>query len=461
MVIPASILLVHLYVIRAVVISVTALVLEVELIAVVSSPFLFWLTTLISFAAHCIANIAFYTFVPQNHMRIMKASSEIVMFFFVIGIVLITYMIYNASFYRLDSLATGINIQQIILPLTLLLVFYLSLLMMIKIVSLHYYKERASMLEETINKEKVLKSALFNMTKVFVEFNCTTNTLLRLVINERDSDTSAYKSFSSFVDVVSKKYTHPQDIDKTQSLSPQNIIFEFNKGVTEIVYEYRAFHLPTEKVPNQSNRSSDYVWHKLLMQSKKSAETGDILGFCLIYEIHDEKEVQLALQTKAETDPLTGGFNKDAAQKYIHNHLHNNPKGTFFVIDLDHFKEINDTFGHSFGDTVLQTVYTKIRNHFRPSDILARIGGDEFIAFTPTKLNSNSLKSKAQKICEAIKHTYTSDNGKNITISASIGISHAPEDGLDYSYLFNSADKAMYSSKEQGKDTFTIYLPKT
>ncbi len=451
-VVPASILLVHLFVIRAVVVSVVALVNNAEIMYVISDPFLFWLTSLLTFSLHGIANVAFYTFTPEKNLRIMKNSTEIVMFFFAIGVLLISYMIYNAGFYKLDNQTTGINIQQIVLPLTLLSIFYLSLLMLIRIVNLHFYQEKATKLEDTITREKGIKSALFNMTKIFVEFNCSTDELKRLVIYEKDSDTSNFTSYSDFLFRTSSKFMHPDDVHKSVQAQASNIIELANKGIFEVTYEYRS---PVKR----GDRSSDknYLWHKFLLQSKIDKETGEVMAFFLIYEIHDQKEIALALKDKAEKDTLTGGLNRDAAKSYIGEHLETKPEGTFFVIDLDNFKPINDNFGHSYGDAVLCSIYDEIRCHFRSHDIIARIGGDEFIVFTPDRLSVESLKTKANDINLSIHKSFTTESKKTITLSASIGISHAPEDGRTFQKLFDAADKAMYNAKNSGKNAFSIY----
>ncbi len=451
--ITTTILLLHLFVFRAITISCYALSYDITIAQTISDPMLFWVTTLISFVSHNVAIILFIKLIPAKHLKTMIKEPNVVCFFFIIGALLMAYMIFNASFYSISNTAIGIRVQQIILPLVLLSVFYISLLMMLRIVSLQGFKEKATELEDTIIRESGIKSALFNMTKVFAEFNCTKDELRRLVIYEKDADITKYSSYSDFLHRTSKRYMHSEDLYKSKSAEASNIIELFNKGITEVSYEYRT------PVTTEGNNNQEYLWHKLMLQSKLDEQSNDIIAFFLIYTIHDEKEVKIALQNKAESDPLTGGYNKEAAQTYINQHLEEKKEGTFFVIDLDNFKPINDNFGHSYGDDVLCSVYNEIRSHFRNNDIIARVGGDEFIAFTPDILSLDSLKAKARQICSSIKKEFTTDIGIKFALSASIGISHAPDDGTEYKDLFDNADKAMYVTKKSGKNSYTIFTP--
>ncbi len=444
-------LILHLFVFRAVIVSIFAIANNATIIEIVGSPYYFWLTGILSFIAHNIAIILFNKFVPAKYLKIIEKNSELLYFIAIICIIIVSYMVYNASIYDLSSTATGINIQQIVLPTTFLFLFYISLFILFNIINLHAYKIKATELEDTISKEKHLKEALLNKTKVYAEFNCTKDKLVRLVINEKDFDVKQYESYSSFLEVTSTKYIHEKDQEIKSLISAHKIIESYNNGFFQFEHEYRALRTPIIE-----SADNPYIWHKLLVKSRLDTSTNEVHAICLIQEIHNEKEEKLALKNKAERDPLTGGYNKEAARTYIKKHLKEKSQGTFFMIDLDNFKQANDNFGHAFGDEVLCTIYNDIKSHFRAYDIVARVGGDEFIAFTPDILQHEILKKKAQDICTAVTHTYQTNDNISITVSASIGIAHAPENGLDYDSLFARADKAMYITKKNGKSSFTI-----
>ncbi len=439
-------LILHLFVFRAIIISIFALTSSLNILTIVTDAYFFWLTGLLSFVVHNIAIILFNKFVSAKYLQIIEKNTELLTYMSLLCVLFVSYLIYNANIYSLDSMIKGIEVQQIILPTLILILFYVALLMLFYIINLHDYKKKATELEDTISKEFLLKSALFSLSKVFVEFNCTKDEVNRLVIYGIDADTSDYTSYTDFHTKTSKLFMHPDDINIGLKILPQNIIELHSQGISKIVYEYRTPH-----------SDLDYRWHKLLMQSKIDEDTNDVTAFFVISEIHAEKESHLALKDKSERDPLTGGLNKEASMMYVDNHLQIHTHGTFFMIDLDNFKAINDNFGHAYGDDVLCNVYKTIKQHFRSHDFIARIGGDEFVAFTTDTLDQKVLIEKAQSLCDDIKHTYSNNTGIDITVSASIGITQAPNDGITYSELFEKADQAMYKSKNKGKNMFTFY----
>ena len=128
-----------------------------------------------------------------------------------------------------------------------------------------------------------------------------------------------------------------------------------------------------------------------------------------------------------------------------------------FIIDLDHFKEANDTFGHQYGDRILVEFAVTIRHLFRIQDCVGRFGGDEFIVMIAGPLTNEIICKKAVQIQDAAKGTEV--EGKIVGISASIGIAIAPLHGKDYETLFKQADKALYCVKENGRDGYCIDPP--
>jgi len=125
-------------------------------------------------------------------------------------------------------------------------------------------------------------------------------------------------------------------------------------------------------------------------------------------------------------------------------------------IDLDGFKEVNDSYGHDIGDKLLQTIANRFTNIIRGSDSVSRIGGDEFIIMLKKPENKNDIQNIAEKILtESYKPVY---NGKiTIQVSSSIGISVYPEHGQDKETLIKNADNAMYLAKQKGKNNIQIY----
>jgi diguanylate cyclase (GGDEF)-like protein len=128
-------------------------------------------------------------------------------------------------------------------------------------------------------------------------------------------------------------------------------------------------------------------------------------------------------------------------------------------LDLDRFKQINDTLGHDAGDQLLREVATRIKACVRASDTVARLGGDEFVVLLPAMGDGKYAATVAQKILAVIARPFTLI-GHEFRITTSIGISTFPQDGLDEQTLTKNADIAMYQAKEEGKNNFQFYSEK-
>lgn len=161
------------------------------------------------------------------------------------------------------------------------------------------------------------------------------------------------------------------------------------------------------------------------------------------------------LLQKANIDQLTGLYNKSAAEQSISEILSSdtNANHALFCIDLDNFKNINDTFGHLYGDKVLKELSSGIKELFRKSDILGRFGGDEFVIFVPNIPNIEFIEAKAAELNKCFHRTYR-DGDTELTVSASIGIALSPKNGDTYKTLYKNADEAAYKVKTSGKNAY-------
>ncbi|WP_148294123.1 GGDEF domain-containing protein [Azospirillum sp. B506] len=168
----------------------------------------------------------------------------------------------------------------------------------------------------------------------------------------------------------------------------------------------------------------------------------------LIYSVAtDRAERKLALM--AELDSLTGIGNRRWLDKMLPSRL--SPGDTVFCIDLDHFKRINDRFGHATGDTVLVAVAATLRNLKRSDDVLARMGGEEFLLFLP-ELRSSDPQPIAERIRDAIQAIPFQHQGAALTVTASIGIAQVVQPGEAWPDLVHAADMALYEAKRGGRN---------
>jgi diguanylate cyclase (GGDEF)-like protein/PAS domain S-box-containing protein len=179
-------------------------------------------------------------------------------------------------------------------------------------------------------------------------------------------------------------------------------------------------------------------------------------------EITALKQTEARLHFLANHDPLTGlpnrlMFNERLQQALANAQRTGDQVGVLFV-DLDRFKNVNDTLGHTIGDRLLQQVAGRIGACVRGTDTVARLGGDEFALILTNVQHDEDAQIVAQKILDALRPAFEVD-GHEIYITASIGIACCPPSGEVAEMLLQRADVAMYSAKSLGKDTFQLYMP--
>lgn len=206
------------------------------------------------------------------------------------------------------------------------------------------------------------------------------------------------------------------------------------------------------------DKNGSYIWCKIRVsvQLDQQGESDKAIG--VVINIDQEKRKSLMLLQKANQDALTGISNKASTKELIISELLENSKetGALLIIDIDDFKCVNDTRGHLFGDSVLSDIATILKANCRSSDILGRIGGDEFMLFLKDVTLLDVVKTKAQKIIAGIRDLKSLE-GLPKQVSSSIGISLYPEHGSDYNTLYKYADFALYQAKMEGKNRYSIY----
>lgn len=180
----------------------------------------------------------------------------------------------------------------------------------------------------------------------------------------------------------------------------------------------------------------------------------------IINDITKSKELENILQYKAVHDSLTGLPNKtyieDAIRYRIRKAGSTNESFGLLFVDIDRFKNINDTLGHRVGDKLLCLFSSRMQNNLQKQDVMARIGGDEFIFLINDVASLDSLNSIANRLLEACRRKFSyTDHEFNIT--ASVGIVHYPECGTDAETLIRNADIAMYQAKQNGRNRSCFY----
>ena len=187
--------------------------------------------------------------------------------------------------------------------------------------------------------------------------------------------------------------------------------------------------------------------------------SGNLYG-AIIRDISEQKKFEKHLQHSATHDSLTDLPNrtllKDRLTHSLSKSERNKEKLAVIYIDLDNFKEVNDTYGHATGDSLLKQFTKRIQEHTRKCDTVARISGDEFVMVLEAISNPEHSRTVAEKVIRMNEEPFQIDD-KMIESTLSIGISIYPEDGIDPEILLQRADVAMYQAKQLGKNNYQFF----
>ena len=192
--------------------------------------------------------------------------------------------------------------------------------------------------------------------------------------------------------------------------------------------------------------------------SPLAGNSGDVIGSLLtLHDVSEQKNYENRLRELAISDPLTGCYNRRYFYEMAHTYFDQMRRSarplSILMLDLDHFKTVNDTYGHVQGDRVLQKVAAVCKIRLRVSDIFARYGGEEFILAMP-ETDAREAMAVAERLRVAIEQLVIEPD--QISVTASIGIAESTlEPGLSFDDLLKRADEAMYHSKRTGRNRVT------
>jgi len=166
------------------------------------------------------------------------------------------------------------------------------------------------------------------------------------------------------------------------------------------------------------------------------------------------------LRSQSVRDPLTGLFNRRYMEETLEREIRRAERGarplSVMMLDLDHFKQFNDTFGHSAGDSLLRELGTMLRANLRAGDIACRFGGEEFVLILP-EAALNCARSRAEQLRETAKHLHVSHLGESLgPVTISLGVAAFPEHGASGEDLIENADAALYRAKSEGRDRVVV-----
>ena len=202
------------------------------------------------------------------------------------------------------------------------------------------------------------------------------------------------------------------------------------------------------------NIGGEHRWFRIIARAIWSADeqpryTGTIGK---AFDIHESRTKLDNLEQMASHDALTSLLNHASAKRRIRERLQARSDGRYAlaILDLDHFKQANDTYGHMFGDEVLKYMADRLRQSIRSGDIVARVGGDEFLIFL-------SYKADPDTVLQRVYENLAGGSYGDFPISVSMGVATNEAVGDDYDVLFHAADQALYSVKRGGRGRFAFY----
>lgn len=206
------------------------------------------------------------------------------------------------------------------------------------------------------------------------------------------------------------------------------------------------------------NDRGDEIWYTVTFTTIYD-HSGDATRFIgKLTNVDRIKREKSRLIAQAQLDSLTGFYNKISTGLKINEIIQNkedNKSCALFLIDVDNFKHVNDTYGHAEGDRFLVNVTSRLKLLFRSMDILGRVGGDEMVLFI-NDLTPELAEEKAKDICKLFLDVRL-EADESHRVSCSIGIAMWPDNGGSYTELFTRADEAMYKAKTGGKNNYGFY----
>ncbi|WP_218048927.1 sensor domain-containing protein [Curvivirga aplysinae] len=250
----------------------------------------------------------------------------------------------------------------------------------------------------------------------------------------------------------------------------QNDVIGLNPSILNSGHQDQAFYVDMYKSLNEkgfwggeiwNRRKSGEVYPEWLTITSLYDSDGNLEGYVSLFsDITKRKQDEEHIIRQANFDSLTGLANRnlfaDRFSRAIDRAEREDHQVALLFIDLDRFKNVNDTLGHAVGDLLLQRVTKRLLGELRKTDTAARLGGDEFAAILPNIVNMYNLERIVKRILKSLSTPYNID-GHEIFISASIGITLYPDDAAATTELLRNADSAMYMAKEKGRNAFHYY----
>jgi diguanylate cyclase (GGDEF)-like protein len=184
---------------------------------------------------------------------------------------------------------------------------------------------------------------------------------------------------------------------------------------------------------------------------------GERIQIHCLTDITEKRKLETQLLQMSETDPLTHISNRRSGEARIQALLKSGKGGMLCLLDVDHFKKVNDTYGHSAGDQVLVSIASCLQNSFREQDVIMRLGGDEFAIYALRIADEETGERCIQRFFREVEKIHIDEIGDH-RISVTLGAVLCPSnDEQEYNVLYKKADQAMYGKKNESGNQYDFY----
>lgn len=201
-----------------------------------------------------------------------------------------------------------------------------------------------------------------------------------------------------------------------------------------------------------------YTWSRIRATVQYDMQNKPIKAVGVIIDINSDKKRQQKLLEQVQRDPLTSLYNKKVIRELVEQKMADSAgqeSHVLMIIDIDDFKQVNDSYGHLCGDSLLSDFATTLKSQLRRGDLVARIGGDEFLVYLSDVAEKEQVVIKIKSMLEALQKLRPAKEAP--AISCSIGAAFFPQDANEYLSLFKCADGALYQTKKNGKSGVSFY----
>lgn len=279
--------------------------------------------------------------------------------------------------------------------------------------------------------------------------------LLALVVSE----TSFLESAEFYFDVC--EFLSEEDLLEELRQFLDNIERYINKFplvyMKHHIYLYEVIYMRKHGTKEQYEGAVQCLIN-ILPEYEEEQQRAKLYSFDYIEYLHEERNLSAKMEQKSKLDPMTGLLNKYTIEFLVDEHLKQMDKGStaaLLLVDMDHFKLINDTLGHLAGDAILADTAMVIRRFFKDDALCGRIGGDEFMIFVKDVTDMSTLLLQAEFLRQEIAKT-TSERNITISIQASVGVAVTSAGYYDYATIFAAADEALYNAKKEGRNRIYV-----